>query len=98
MRLAWPAMPDLSVGERQRAALGAVIATRPKLVMLDEPTRGLDAGSKRRLAEVIRRLAGDGAGVLLVTHDRALVAMCAHRVVRLVDGLIVDREHTRAGD
>ena len=83
---------DLSVGERQRAALGAVVAARPKLLLLDEPTRGLDAESKRKLADVLRGFANDSAGVLLVTHDHMLVAMCADRVVRLVDGEILLEE------
>jgi energy-coupling factor transport system ATP-binding protein len=79
---------DLSVGERQRAALGAVTAAQPKLLLLDEPTRGLDAGSKIKLAEVLRRFAERGAGVLLVTHDRHLIDLCANRVLELSDGMI----------
>lgn len=79
---------DLSVGERQRAALGAVTAAHPRLLLLDEPTRGLDAESKVKLAEVLQRYAGNGAGVLLVTHDRHLIDLCADRVLFLVDGMI----------
>ena len=79
---------DLSVGERQRAALGAVTAAHPRLLLLDEPTRGLDAESKVKLAEVLQRYAGNGAGVLLVTHDRHLIDLCADRVLFLVDGVI----------
>ena len=81
---------DLSVGERQRAALGAVIAAQPRLLLLDEPTRGLDAASRHKLADVLKRLANDGAGVLLATHDRVLVQQCAHRIVKLEHGLIHD--------
>jgi energy-coupling factor transport system ATP-binding protein len=77
---------DLSVGERQRAALGAVAAAQPKLLLLDEPTRGLDADAKCNLAQVLRRFADGGVGVLLVTHDQALVDLCANRTLRLVDG------------
>jgi energy-coupling factor transport system ATP-binding protein len=79
---------DLSVGERQRAALGAVVAAQPKLLLLDEPTRGLDAESKHTLAELLRRFADDDAGILLVTHDRALVELCADKVLSLYDGVI----------
>jgi len=79
---------DLSVGERQRAALGAVVAAQPLLLLLDEPTRGLDAGSKRALADVLRRFAQSGAGVLLVTHDHALVELCASRVMYLTGGSV----------
>jgi energy-coupling factor transport system ATP-binding protein len=76
------------VGERQRAALGAVTAAQPKLLLLDEPTRGLDAESRVKLAEVLRGFAERGAGVLLVTHDRHLIDLCAGRVLELDDGLI----------
>jgi energy-coupling factor transport system ATP-binding protein len=79
---------DLSVGERQRAALGAVTAAQPKLLLLDEPTRGLDAESRVKLAEVLRGFAERGAGVLLVTHDRHLIDLCADRVLELDDGLV----------
>jgi energy-coupling factor transport system ATP-binding protein len=79
---------DLSVGERQRAALGAVTAAQPKLLLLDEPTRGLDAEAKARLAAVLRGFADRGAGVLLVTHDRHLIDLCADRVLHLQAGQI----------
>ncbi len=81
---------DLSVGERQRAALGAVVAAQPKLLLLDEPTRGLDAESKYKLAQVLRNFANEGVGVLLVTHDHMLVDMCASWVLKLEDGQIND--------
>jgi energy-coupling factor transport system ATP-binding protein len=83
---------DLSVGERQRAALGAVAAAQPALLLLDEPTRGLDAESKHKLAELLRRFADDGAGILLVTHDHTLVELCGDRIVVLDNGLIRARE------
>jgi energy-coupling factor transport system ATP-binding protein len=79
---------DLSVGERQRAALGAVTAAQPKLLLLDEPTRGLDAASKVKLADVLRGFAAKGAGVLLVTHDHHLIDLCADRVLHLQVGII----------
>lgn len=79
---------DLSVGERQRAALGAVTAAQPKLLLLDEPTRGLDAESKMKLAEVLCGFSAKGAGVLLVTHDKHLIDLCADRVMHLRDGVI----------
>lgn len=79
---------DLSVGERQRAALGAVTAAQPKLLLLDEPTRGLDGVSKVKLASVLRGFVARGAGALLVTHDRHLIDLCADRVLLLSDGAI----------
>ncbi len=79
---------DLSVGERQRAALGAVTAAQPKLLLLDEPTRGLDGDSKAKLASVLRGFVTRGAGALLVTHDHHLIDLCADRALLLRDGAI----------
>jgi energy-coupling factor transport system ATP-binding protein len=80
---------DLSEGQRLTLALAVVLTARPPLVLLDEPTRGLDYTAKRRLVRVLRRLAADGHGVVLATHDVELVAEVAHRVVVLGDGEVV---------
>jgi energy-coupling factor transport system ATP-binding protein len=80
---------DLSVGERERVAVGAVTITEPKLLLLDEPTRGLDYGSKRALAALLARWKADGAGILLVSHDVEFVAECADRVVMLSEGQVI---------
>ena len=79
---------DLSVGQRQRVALGAVIVTGPNLLLLDEPTRGLDAGAKAAMVDLWLRLRQAGMGILLVTHDRTLVAGAADRLITLADGRI----------
>ncbi|HEY3289692.1 MAG TPA: energy-coupling factor transporter ATPase [Anaerolineae bacterium] len=79
---------DLSVGERERVAIGAVTVTEPHLVLLDEPTRGLDYAAKRSLAEILRAWKQLGAGILLVTHDVEYAAECADRVVLLAQGSI----------
>jgi len=76
---------DLSVGQRQRVALAAVTVTRPSLLLLDEPTRGMDYGAKRDLVALLRGWAAEGAAVLLVTHDVELVAGAADRVL-VLDG------------
>jgi energy-coupling factor transporter ATP-binding protein EcfA2 len=80
---------DLSVGQRQRVALGAVTVTRPRLLLLDEPTRGMDYPAKRELVHLLREWQAEGAGVLLVTHDVELVAQAADHVVILDQGRIV---------
>ena len=82
---------DLSVGERQRVALGAMMVTGPKALLLDEPTRGLDLGAKERLAALLRDFSAEGMAILLVTHDVELVAAVADRVWRLQAGEIVAR-------
>lgn len=79
---------DLSGGERQRAALAAVLVGRPPILLLDEPTRGMDYARKSELAALLRRLAGAGTAVVLATHDVDLVAACAGRVIVLEDGEI----------
>jgi energy-coupling factor transport system ATP-binding protein len=80
---------DLIVGERERVAVVAVTVTEPKLLLLDEPTRGLDYGSKRALADLLRHWKAKGAGVVLVTHDVEFVAECADRVVMLAEGKVI---------
>jgi len=80
---------DLSEGQRLTLALAIVLAAQPRLVLLDEPTRGLDYNAKRRLVVVLRDLAADGHGVVLATHDVELVAEVASRVVVLADGEVV---------
>lgn len=73
---------DLSSGERERLALAAVLATGADVVVLDEPTRGVDPEARERLAALLRRQAGNRA-TLLITHDHELVTAVADRVVEL---------------
>ncbi len=80
---------DLSEGQRLTLALAIVLAARPPLVLLDEPTRGLDYTAKHRLVEILRDLAADGHSVMLATHDVELVAEVASRVVVIADGEVV---------
>jgi energy-coupling factor transport system ATP-binding protein len=80
---------DLSVGERQRVALGAVTVTRPRILLLDEPTRGMDYPAKRELVRLLREWQAEGVGVLLVTHDVELAAQAADQVVLLSQGEVI---------
>ncbi|HEY7947414.1 MAG TPA: ATP-binding cassette domain-containing protein, partial [Acidimicrobiales bacterium] len=86
---------DLSEGQRLALALAIVLAPAPPLVLLDEPTRGLDYTAKSRLTAMLRGLAGDGHSVVLATHDVELVADTADRVVVLADGEIITDGPTR---
>jgi ABC-type multidrug transport system ATPase subunit len=72
---------DLSSGERQRAALAAVLPGRPALVLLDEPTRGMDSAARSALIGLVSRLRDAGAAIVLATHDDDLRAALADRVV-----------------
>jgi len=84
---------DLSAGERQRVALGAVTVTRPGALLLDEPTRGLDYLAKHQLAELLQQWRNDGLAILLVTHDVELAAMVASRVLLLSQGEVIASGH-----
>jgi energy-coupling factor transport system ATP-binding protein len=80
---------DLSVGERQRVALGAIMVTRPRALLLDEPTRGLDYAAKQRLAALLREWRSEGIATLLVTHDVEFAALLADRVIVLGRGEVI---------
>ena len=80
---------DLSGGEQQLAALAKVLAADPKLLLLDEPTKGLDASSKMRIISVLEELKRNGMTVVVVTHDVEFAAMCADRCAMFFDGKIV---------
>ncbi|MGH4027972.1 ABC transporter ATP-binding protein [Actinomycetota bacterium Odt1-20B] len=80
---------DLSEGQRLTLALAIVLTARPPLLLLDEPTRGLDYAAKARLVTALRRLTAEGHAIVLATHDVELAAELAHRVVILADGEVV---------
>ena len=73
---------DLSSGERERLVLAAVLATEPGLLVLDEPTRGVDPERKSELARLLRGEA-PSRGTLIVTHDLPWIAEVADRIVSL---------------
>ncbi|CAB4331734.1 MAG: ATP-binding cassette domain-containing protein [Actinobacteria bacterium] len=80
---------DLSEGQRLGLALSIVLASEPPLLLLDEPTRGLDYGAKQRLVELLSRLADEGHAVVIATHDVEVVAAVADRCVVLAEGEVV---------
>lgn len=80
---------DLSGGEQQRAAIGKVLLLEPRLLLLDEPTKGIDAWSKRQLVNLLKDLRRQGITVLMVTHDVEFAAEVSDRC-----GLFFDHEIT----
>ncbi|MEU2383644.1 ATP-binding cassette domain-containing protein [Streptomyces sp. NPDC012461] len=80
---------DLSEGQRLTLALAVVLTARPPLLLLDEPTRGLDYGAKARLVTLLRALAAEGHAIVMATHDVELAADLAHRVVLLAEGEVI---------
>ncbi|PKO21410.1 MAG: hypothetical protein CVU38_14930 [Chloroflexi bacterium HGW-Chloroflexi-1] len=79
----------LGFGQRRQIALAAVIATQPKVLILDEPTGGLDGRSRQELLDVVAGFNALGRTVILITHDMRLVAEYAHRAVVLLNGRIL---------
>ncbi|KGM14800.1 hypothetical protein N867_15800 [Actinotalea fermentans ATCC 43279 = JCM 9966 = DSM 3133] len=77
---------DLSEGGRLALALAVQLAAQPRVLLLDEPTRGLDYPAKRRLTALLRRHAADGGAVVLSSHDVEFVAETASRVLVLAGG------------
>ncbi|MGC8782103.1 MAG: ABC transporter ATP-binding protein, partial [Anaerolineae bacterium] len=80
---------DLSGGEQQRAALAAILVADPRVILLDEPTRGLDYEQKHHLAALLQELKQEGRTIIMATHDVELAAACAERVVLMAEGQIV---------
>ncbi|MGH2592395.1 MAG: ABC transporter ATP-binding protein [Anaerolineae bacterium] len=88
-RLAESYPRDLSTGERQRAALASILVARPSILLLDEPTRGLDYVNKQRLIEALEGWRRDGTAIVMATHDVELIARAADRVILMAEGEIV---------
>ncbi len=87
---------DLSGGEQQLVALAKVLATQPRLLLLDEPTKGVDAAARLRLIGVLKALRAQGMTLVIVTHDVEFAALCADRCCLLFRGQIVSEGAPRA--
>ncbi|MCY6482844.1 energy-coupling factor transporter ATPase [Clostridium aestuarii] len=79
---------DLSGGEKQRVAIACTLVTEPEILILDEPTRGMDASAKDKLGEMIKMLAEQGKTIVLVTHDSDFAADYADTVMLMFNGEI----------
>ena len=80
---------DLSGGEQQRAALAKVLLTEPKVLLLDEPTKGIDSFFKLKFAEIMEKLKAQGVTIIMVSHDVEFCARYADTVSMFFDGGIV---------
>lgn len=87
---------DLSGGEMQRAALAKVLLAEPQLLLLDEPTKGLDAAFKAQLADILAKLRQDGVAIVMVTHDLDFCAAHADRCALVFDGAVASEGMPRA--
>ncbi|TAL14699.1 MAG: ATP-binding cassette domain-containing protein, partial [Frankiales bacterium] len=80
---------DLSEGQRLALVLAVQLAAAPDVLLLDEPTRGLDYDAKARLAAILRAMAAEGRSVVVSTHDVEFVATACDRVVVMAEGEVV---------
>jgi energy-coupling factor transporter ATP-binding protein EcfA2 len=80
---------DLSEGQRLALALSVVLSAKPKVLILDEPTRGLDYAAKNSLNATLREFAAKGCTIIVATHDVELVAELATRTIFIADGDVV---------
>lgn len=87
---------DLSGGEMQKAALAKLLLLKPRILLLDEPTKGLDSAFKEIFAGIIRRLTSYGTAVVMVSHDLEFCAKNAHRCALMFNGEIVADDTPRA--
>ena len=87
---------DLSGGEQQRAAIAKLLLARPDVLLLDEPTKGMDAAFRTSFGALLRALCEQGTAVVLVSHDIEFCAAYADRAALLFDGQILSEGRTRA--
>lgn len=87
---------DLSGGEQQRLALAKVLLLEPKILLLDEPTKGLDAHFKQKLAGILQALQNSGVTIVMVSHDIEFCAEYTTRCAMFFDGSIVSTDEPRA--
>ena len=87
---------DLSGGEQQRAALAKVLLKRPRILLLDEPTKGLDALFKKKLAGILLNLKIRGISIIMVSHDIEFCAQYSDNCAFLFDGEIISKDEPRA--
>jgi len=79
----------LSRGERQRLAIACVVAMQPKIIVLDEPTTGLDGDEARLVMATLKKLQQQGHTVIVITHNREIAEKCADRIIAMDQGQIV---------
>lgn len=80
---------DLSGGEIQKCALGKVLISEPKILLLDEPTKGVDAYSKLSLSQILQEIKSDGVTIITVTHDVEFASIVADRCGLFFDGEVL---------
>ena len=86
---------DLSGGDQQRLALAKVLLLRPKILLMDEPTKGIDNHYKKELGEILRKLSEHGVTILMISHDVEFCAQYADRTGLFFQGNVVTSEESK---
>jgi polar amino acid transport system ATP-binding protein len=81
---------ELSGGEAQRVAIARALAVDPPVLLMDEPTASLDPERRGELGELLRQLTGQDRTIVVATHDAEFARLCATRVLRMQDGVVLD--------
>ena len=82
-------MSSLSGGNQQKVVIGKALMTGPKVLLLDEPSRGIDIGAKAEIYRTMRELAFEGIGIIFVTSDLEEVLALSDRIVVMADGRVI---------
>ncbi|MBQ9827414.1 MAG: amino acid ABC transporter ATP-binding protein, partial [Lachnospiraceae bacterium] len=82
---------ELSGGQKQRVAIARSCVTKPKLLCFDEPTAALDPETTKEMTRIIRELAAEGMGILIISHDIPFVENVSDRIIKIVNGSITDQ-------
>ena len=92
----------LSGGNQQKVVIGKWLATRPRVLLLDEPTRGIDVGAKQEIYDLVLALAGEGLAIVLVSSELPELLLLADRILVMSEGrqtgMLVARRGERGGD
>lgn len=80
---------DLSGGQKQRVAIASILVIKPKIIILDEPTRGMDLEAKEKLGLILKKLQEDGSTIIIVTHDVEFSASFCNRFILMFNGEII---------
>ena len=86
---------DLSGGEQQKVGLAKLLLKEPEIILLDEPTKGLDFSFKEKLSDTIKKLSLKGKTIIMVSHDIDFAAKCSHRCAMLFNGMILSCDTPR---
>ena len=101
IKVADPGAPEsssLSGGNQQKVVIGKALMTEPKVLLMDEPSRGIDVGAKADVFRTMRRLAAEGLGILFVTSDLDEVMALSDRIAVMSNGRLTGAVRPRRGD